>query len=139
MYIVNPFKKKGQRRLSDLTSTHPPISERIRILRNMAGGAGFKDYSDSYTRITHARTVIPAVALTKEDIALRQSSAEAKETQRMEKQLHQVADIMRRVNGFVFLSCACGLKLKVPPNFRSKEVTCPRCRRKLDLQPGTGD
>ena len=132
MYIVNPFKIKGQRKLSDLTSTHPPISERIRILRNMTGGASFKDYSDSYTNITHARTVIPAIALTKEDIALRQAGAEAKE-----KQLHQIGDIMRKVNGFVFLSCACGLKLKVPPNFRSKEVTCPRCRRKLDLSCGS--
>ena len=46
-----------------------------------------KDYSDSYTNITHAQTVIPAVALTKEDIALRQAGAEAKE-----KQLHQVGD-----------------------------------------------
>ncbi len=32
MYIVNPLKPKGQK-LSDLTSTHPPISERIRILK----------------------------------------------------------------------------------------------------------
>jgi heat shock protein HtpX len=35
MYIINPFKKKGMS-LSDLTSTHPPTAERIRILRSMA-------------------------------------------------------------------------------------------------------
>ena len=37
MYIINPFKKKGMS-ISDLTSTHPPTADRIRILRSMAGG-----------------------------------------------------------------------------------------------------
>ncbi len=134
MYIANPFKKKGQRKLSDLTSTHPPISERIRILRNMTHGASFKDYSDSYSNITKAKTVIPLTALTKEDIALRQASAEAKKKVRLEKQMHQVGDIMRRVNQFVFLTCLCGLKLKVPPNYKADKVTCPRCKRKLDIR-----
>jgi len=40
MYIANPLKKnKKAAKLSNLTSTHPPISERIKILRTMAGGA----------------------------------------------------------------------------------------------------
>jgi len=133
MYIANPFKKKKQRKLSDLTSTHPPISERIRILRNMTHGASFKDYSNSFSDITKTKTVIPPAALTREDIALRQASAEAKKKQRLETQLHQVGDIMRRVNGFIFLTCLCGLKLKVPPNFKADKVACPRCKRKLDL------
>jgi len=133
MYIVNPFKKKKQMKLSDLTSTHPPISERIRILRNMTHGASFKDYSDSFTKITKARTVVPPAALTKEDIALRQASTEAKKKQRLQTQMRQVGDIMRRVNQFIFLTCLCGLKLKIPPNYKAKKVNCPRCKRILDL------
>jgi len=132
MYIVNPLKLKG-RKLADLTSTHPPISERIKILRNMTHGASFKDYSDSFTNVTHTKTVVPPTAQTKEDIALRQASPEAKKKQRREKQIHQVGDIMRKLNAFVFLTCVCGLKLKIPPNFKAKKVTCPRCKRTLDL------
>jgi heat shock protein HtpX len=42
MYIMNPFRKE-KRPASNLTSTHPPISERIRILRSMAGAyPGFR-------------------------------------------------------------------------------------------------
>jgi heat shock protein HtpX len=126
MFIVNPFKKMGEWNLSDLTSTHPPISERIRILRSMSQGASLKDYSDAFVNVTKNRTVVPASALTKEDIALRQVSAEAKTEQR-EKQLRQVGDIMRKVNGFVFLGCACGVTLKVPPNYNAATVVCPRC------------
>ena len=133
MYIANPFKKKKQRKLSDLTSTHPPISERVKILRNMSQGASFKDYSDAFTNVTHTKTVVPVAALTKEDIALREADVKAKKEQRKETQMRQVGDIMRRVNQFIFLTCACGLKLKIPPNFKSKNVKCPRCRKILDL------
>ena len=138
MYIANPFKKKKQRKLSDLTSTHPPISERIRILRNMTGGASFRDYSTAFADVTHGKTVVPAAALSqKEDIALRQAGAEAKKKERVEKQMRQVGDIMRKVNGFLFLSCICGLRLKVPPNFKASKVKCPRCKRTLDLPKKT--
>jgi heat shock protein HtpX len=126
MYIINPFKKSGSMSLSDLTSTHPPISERIQILRNMSHGASFKDYSDAFVNITNSRTIIPAAALTKEDIALRQASAEAKNMQK-QNQLRQVGDIMRRVNGFIFLACVCGVTLKIPPNFPAPTIECPRC------------
>ena len=132
MYIVNPFKKKGMK-LSDLSSTHPPISERIKILRGMTHGASFKDYSRSFSDITKTKTVIPPTALTKEGIALREASAKGKEKARLEKQMHQIGDLMRTVNGFVFLTCLCGLKLKVPPNYKASKVACPRCKRKLDI------
>jgi hypothetical protein len=51
------------------------------------------------------------------------------------KQMRQVGDIMRRVNGFAFLTCACGLKMKIPPNFKSNKVACPRCKKKQDVRP----
>ncbi len=133
MYIVNPFKKKGTMKLSDLTSTHPPISERIRILRSMTSGVSFKNYSDSYIGVTGHKTIVPAAVLTKEDVALRQAGAQAKQKQRLETQMRQVGDIMRKINGFLFLSCACGLKMKIPPNFKNKTVTCPKCQRVLEL------
>jgi heat shock protein HtpX len=76
---------------------------------------------------------VPASALTKEDVALRQSSAEAK-SERLQKQLHQVGDIMRKVNGFIFLPCACGVTLKIPPDYKAKQIECPRCRRVHDIE-----
>ena len=133
MYIVNPFKKAAGMSLSDLTSTHPPISERIKILRSMGSGVSFKDYSDSFTQVTHRKTIVPPAALTKEDIALRQAGEEAKDKLRRENQMRQVGDIMRKVNQFVFLTCLCGLVLKIPPNYKSDKVQCPRCKRILPL------
>jgi heat shock protein HtpX len=134
MYIANPLKGKKQRKLSDLTSTHPPISERVRILRNMSRGASFKDYSDSYSQTVGDRSVMPASALKEsESVEIRQSGAKAERAASAQKQMRQVGDIMRRVNQFAFLTCACGLQMKIPPNYKSNKVSCPRCKRSLDL------
>lgn len=133
MYIVNPFKKKGQMKLSDLTSTHPPISERVRILRNMTHGASFRDYSEAYAATTHHGTIVPAGALDKEQVAIREASERAAKEKRKADQMRQVGDIMRVINGFVFLTCVCGLKLKVPPNYKANTIKCPRCGKILPI------
>ena len=61
------------------------------------------------------------------------AGAEAKKKLRRETQMRQVGDIMRKLNAFIFLTCVCGLKLKIPPNYKSDKVRCPRCKRILSL------
>ena len=61
MYIINPFQKKGMS-IESLTSTHPPIAERIRILRSMAG-ASLADYERAYQQAKGGAGIIPATAL----------------------------------------------------------------------------
>ncbi|MBE0479718.1 MAG: M48 family metallopeptidase [Dehalococcoidia bacterium] len=61
MYTINPFQKKG-RSMRELTSTHPPIAERIRILRSMAG-ASYKDYDSAYRKAGVGPGIIPPSAL----------------------------------------------------------------------------
>jgi heat shock protein HtpX len=74
MYIINPFKKKGMS-LSDLTSTHPPTADRIRILRSMAGGS-MADYEKAYAQTKGKGGVIPPSALAGAgaDVPLRRAS-----------------------------------------------------------------
>lgn len=126
MYIANPFR--GAKAIS-LFSTHPPVEERIRILRNMAHGAAFKDYNAAYEQVTHRGGVIPPAAIkSDEPVGLRTAAASApvgspKQTQR------QIGDIMRKVNGFLFIDCPCGVRLKVPPTLAGRTLHCPRCNR----------
>jgi heat shock protein HtpX len=136
MFIANPFKKRLGLSADSLLSTHPPIEERIKILRRMSGGASFADYSKAYSGITGQRTIIPPSALTPEQVAIREASAKAAKQEKAEKQIHQVADLMRKVNGFIFLTCLCGLNLKIPPNFNRPTVSCPRCNRTLQIPQG---
>ena len=134
MYTSNPLKRKKG---ASLFSTHPPIGERVKILRHMSRGASFKDYSDSYSQTVGGESVMPAAALKSEDsVELRQASAETKRSATRKKQARQMGDIMRMVNGFAFLTCTCGLKMKIPPNFKANKVRCPKCRKVSEIPRG---
>ncbi len=133
MYIVNPLKREGEK-LSDLTSTHPPISERIKILRGMAQGAGYLDYQQSFSRVTGQSKIIPDSEL--KDAAavpVRASSGETAPSPSDRSVKRGVGDIVRAMNGFLFLTCTCGLKIKIPPDFKQSALPCPRCGRELKV------
>jgi heat shock protein HtpX len=130
MYIVNPLKPKDQK-LSDLTSTHPPISERIRILRSISGGANYIDYQTAFDKVKKGKEhLIPSSGLSDQtkiglkDIATSIPLGITKQTKR------DAGDIMMKVNNYSFINCECGLKIKIPPNFKKEEFFCPRCGRK---------
>ena len=128
MYIANPFRGK---KAVNLYSTHPPIEERIRILRNMTHGAAYVNYEKSYEEVTKRSPVVPTSALMPEEVAIREGTAESKSTQTAKKQARQVGDLMRKVSQFAFITCACGLTMKIPPNFKANEVQCPPLQKNL--------
>jgi heat shock protein HtpX len=133
MYIVNPLKEKG-RALSDLTSTHPPISERVRILRSMVNGAGYSDYQKAFSQ-TKGR-VSPLIPISElrgtKTVPIRTPTVEeGAGAAEKRKGAREVGDLIRAVNQYAFLVCACGLKIKVPPDFQKTSIPCPRCGREL--------
>ncbi|MHC5164573.1 MAG: M48 family metallopeptidase, partial [Planctomycetota bacterium] len=132
MYIANPFRGK---KAMNLYSTHPPAEERIRILRNMSHGAAYIDYEKSYEAVTKRSAVVPASALKPEEVAIRDASSESKSTRTAKQQARQIGDLMRTVSAFAFLTCGgCGLKMKIPPEFKGDQVKCPRCKNISSIQ-----
>jgi heat shock protein HtpX len=131
MYITNPFRKKGMS-ASNLTSTHPPLSERIRILRSMAGGASFADYDQGYRQVHKVgKGILPVAALaTGGVVGLRAATPEAaqKEPSKVER-ARETSDVMWRRSNYKTITCVCGTKLRVPPKFKAPSVKCPYCGR----------
>ena len=128
MYIINPFRKKGMK-ASDLSSTHPPISERIRILRAMAG-ASFNDYDQAYSQVHGGKGVIPAAGLVAETVPIATMKLEGEAGEPTEIQrARETSDVMWRLSNYKTIACDCGAKLRVPPNFRQPQIQCPRCGR----------
>jgi heat shock protein HtpX len=131
MYIINPLKKKGAR-LSNLTSTHPPISERIEILRRMMHGVNYRDYQRAFSKVrgTSSAIIPPSGIREPKRIPMRGASVEKREgVPGKKKEMRELGDLMRAVNKYAFLICACGLKIKVPPDFQKPQIACPRCGR----------
>jgi heat shock protein HtpX len=133
MYIVNPFRPKGVK-ASDLSSTHPPLSERIRILRAMAG-ASFNNYDQAYRQLHGGKGVIPAASITAETvpIATVKLEGEAGELNEIQR-ARETSDVMWRLSNYKTIACNCGAKLRVPPNFKEPQVTCPHCGRRHQIQ-----
>ncbi|MGI6387177.1 MAG: M48 family metallopeptidase [Desulfomonilia bacterium] len=128
-YIVNPYR---QHLGNSAFATHPPLEERIRILRAMSLGAGYLDYHRAYVEVTRRREkLFPASEL--QDVGrvgIRedgQTSAPVRPART--ESARRAGDIIRALNGFAFITCPCGLKIKLPPEYREARFVCPRCRR----------
>lgn len=134
MYIVNPMKSEGMK-FADLSGTHPPISERIRILRDMSQGAGFRQYQRAFDRIKGTYSpLIPKSGLgDATPVPIRASSPDTGSQQNTRSQKRGLADLMRAVNQFIFVTCLCGLRFKIPPNFKKTSFPCPRCKREVKV------
>lgn len=130
MYIINPLKKKGMQ-ISNLSSTHPPISERINILKSMTHGVNFANYQAAFNNIKGRQSnIIPQSGLTDATkIGFRTSELSQTSFETGKQVKREVGDLMMKLNNFLFINCTCGLKLKVPPEFKANSITCPKCGR----------
>lgn len=134
MYIVNPLKKKGMQ-IANLTSTHPPITERIRILRSMQTGANLINYQKAFNQVTGSKSkLIPKSGVAEiSPIFFRQPLAEEQNIEQNKIVKREVGDLMMKLNEYSFINCTCGLKLKIPPDFKSNTIICPRCGKQHTL------
>ena len=132
MYIVNPFAKAGRFAVG-LASTHPPLDERIRILRAIGGTVSFQQYDAAWRTVRgSSRGVIPPSALMQGEAQAVLAPQPEEEEPDERKRMRQAGDVLRKVNQFLFLPCACGLTMKLPPDFKQDKVSCPRCHRELE-------
>jgi len=129
MYIINPFRSKGKA-ASDLTSTHPPISERVRILRSMAGGASLAAYDKAYHEVKGSgKGVIPASALVGDaPLAAQKPQSVEAEPGKVER-ARETSDLLWKFSDYGLVNCECGTKLHVPPKFKGESIRCPHCGR----------
>src|SRR5208283_3144620 len=111
-------------------STHPPTRQRIRILQAMAGKAGFVDYEAAFHQVQgqgrsclDQRTVDSEGSLEARPATPGDQPVEDDAVTRA----REVGNLLGRIGQFLYLPCACGVNIKVPPDFPGETVACPRC------------
>ena len=123
MYIINPLKIDGKM-AANATSTHPPIDQRVQILRAM-GNSSLADYDKCYQQVSGKKGgVIPGSALTDADGESATPRAESGSGREIAR---QVDDFFYKSSGYNRIECGCGATLKIPPDFRAEKVACPKC------------
>ncbi len=134
MYIANPFRSRKMNAAS-LTSTHPPIQERIRILRAMGGNVSYAKYEENYEKAHGGGRVMPSSAMGIAPVAAREASGERPlgVTDRL-RQRRETSDALDRVHDYRIVTCECGTKWKVPADYQEDHVLCTRCGRTIDLR-----
>ncbi|RJP34173.1 MAG: peptidase M28 [Candidatus Omnitrophota bacterium] len=136
LYIINPLQSVS---FAGLFSTHPPTELRIKILRSMSG-AGLAEYEAAYKKIhgekkscLGARTLAAA-----ESVKAREAGVERDKKSESITRLQEVNDLLTRFGEFLFIPCACGVRIKVPSAFKRNSIACPRCGTTHSI-PSAGD
>ena len=139
MFIVNPIRKlKASAR--GLFSTHPPLAERIHILRSMGGGASLANYDAAWRRVSGKKRGLMSRRTLEgaKPVTAREGKAAESPRKEKEERVRETTDLLRKLSLFLFMTCPCGVKLKIPPSYKDKpSVKCPRCSRVLPMALAT--
>ena len=97
----------------------------------MSQGVNYVNYQNAFNSVKGKSSVlVPQSGLTDAAIIpLRSSLADESAVENNFKVKRDVGDLMMKLNDFKFINCTCGIKLKVPPDFKDDTITCPRCGR----------
>ena len=126
-FISDPLAKASldEEGASAWGSTHPPLTERIRILRAMGGMPGYARYDEAFRTVTRRPVgVMPASALAEAHDTVRDPQPDPRTRA---DRVRGATDAIWQAKDYAFIPCACGTTLKLPPAWAGRQVACPHC------------
>jgi heat shock protein HtpX len=125
MFIVNPLQAHGT---SSVFASHPPLTERVKILRGMGGMAGYVDYEAAYARLRRGRHCMSEAFLKEQrSMPARRPTAQAESRGDAIARVREAMGLMDAAAGVLPIVCSCGVRIKLPPGLAATQVACPRC------------
>ena len=126
MFIVNPlYAADGEP--NSVFASHPPTSERIRVLRSMTG-TSFADYEAAYRRARGGSLIGASTLRAAPPQSIRTASNQGPIQTRQDT--HGLA---HRSSGYLRVRCNCGLEISVPEGYEQDTIRCIRCGSVLPI------
>jgi heat shock protein HtpX len=131
MYINRPLKKDERRNLTTAFSTHPPLQERIRVLRSMGTSADFAAYDRAFSQLT-GKHVVGARTLSGSEPEPVQQPQTVEDHSTPRQRTRAASDAFLAGAGYQRRDCpGCGVTLKIPQSRQNRAMRCPRCGTSL--------
>ncbi|GJQ27996.1 MAG: hypothetical protein HBSAPP02_30280 [Phycisphaerae bacterium] len=125
MFIVNPLQSEER---SSVFSSHPPLTERIKILRGMGGMAGYVDYEAAFAKLQRGKHCMRAAFLKEQQsIPARRPTVEKETRGDAIARVREAMGLLDAAAGVLPIVCSCGVRIKLPPGLAATQVVCPRC------------
>lgn len=136
MYIVRPLHKGQTIKATSAFATHPPIAERVRILRGMAGSADYAAYNAAFAKV-RGRRVVGLHTLEETSAVAARSAGTGADTSTPFQRAREASNAFLTASGYGIRACTdCGAKVKVPPSLADRLTQCPRCNGALGPAEG---
>lgn len=136
-----PARPTGPLNFYNTEATHPPIEERIRILRKIGGGnPSFNEYARSYSLMHGGKPLAPAAPEGTRPLSNRvmpqQGLVGGAVAGALTGSLGTAATKIIEENNAFYLVCGCGFKLKMPAGFGTNkpQIKCPQCAVVHDVE-----
>ena len=122
MFTVSPTK------VNAMTSTHPPILDRIRVLRGMGGRADFGAYEKAFKSVKRGSVVGARTLQSAQEVEVR-AAHKPDDLGGQAARHRRASNAFLQASGYREKSCgSCGATVRIPPEFTRPLKTCPRCR-----------
>lgn len=115
-----------------LFESHPPVEQRIAILRKLAGlgELSYDRYASAYHQVTGKQPrFMPRSALAEPAVPIAGAAAASSAVGTFRR---EALDAVKKKAGYKAFLCSCGATIKIPPQFPAGQtIKCPGCRRNL--------
>jgi heat shock protein HtpX len=100
----------------------------------MSSDSSLLAYERAYAALHPKQSIVPPSALTDQTAApVREAGKESQKDS--QKAWRETQDLLHKIQRYGVLACACGMKIKFPPDFDRKEMNCPKCGTPHPLPP----
>ena len=125
-----PLPKVAQAMLivgANFFSTHPPVQDRIGVLRKLAGlpQVSYKSYARGYSQVLGKQASFMPKSAFVQDAGMAAVPHREGATGALRR---EAIDAVKKKAGYSVYPCACGATTKVPPEFpRERQILCHAC------------